>query len=107
MPWKIAYQSVLEEKAVIIDVREEHELKESGMAEGALWMPTSKMDCGNPEWSKFKTELPKNKLIYLYCKSGVRSGRVCDCLAMEGYQTTNLGGFKDWLAASLPVKKIS
>lgn len=92
-------------KAVLVDVREEEELRESGLADGALWMPTSKMDEEEPDWKAFKAALPKDKKVILYCRSGARSGRVAEFLAQEGFDTENLGGFKDWSAAGLPVKK--
>lgn len=92
-------------QAILIDVREDYELQESGMADGAVWMPTSKMDSDNDEWMSFKAKLPKDKKIALYCRSGNRSGKVAEFLGMEGYDTVNVGGFKDWVAAQLPVKK--
>jgi rhodanese-related sulfurtransferase len=92
-------------QAIVIDVREEYELVESGIAVGALWMPTSKIDPDNAEWTTFKAKLPKDKKIALYCKAGGRSGMVAEFLGMEGYDTVNVGGFKDWAAAQLPIKK--
>jgi rhodanese-related sulfurtransferase len=92
-------------KALLVDVREEHELRESGLAEGAQWMPMSKMDEDEPDWAAFKAALPKDKPIFLYCAAGARSGRVAEFLAQDGYQTVNIGGFKDWVRAGLPVKK--
>ena len=99
-----AHALVKEGKAVLIDVREDHELAESGMAEGALWMPTSLMDEDEPRWKEFKASLPKDKKVILYCRSGQRSGRVAAFLAEEGFQTENAGGFKDWKGANLPTQ---
>jgi rhodanese-related sulfurtransferase len=101
-----AHKLVQAGKAILIDVREEHEVRESGVAEGAQWMPMSKMDEDEPEWAAFKAALPKDKTIFLYCAVGGRSGRVAEFLAQDGYTTENIGGFKDWKAAGLPVKKI-
>lgn len=101
-----AHKLVQAGKAILIDVREEHEVRESGVAEGAQWMPMSKMDGDEPEWATFKASLPKDKTIFLYCAVGGRSGRVAEFLAQDGYATENLGGFKDLKAAGLPVKKI-
>ena len=92
-------------QALLVDVREEIELQESGIAEGAIWMPTSKIDPDNADWRVFKTNLPKDKKIALYCRSGQRSGMVAEFLNMEGYDAVNVGGFKDWIAAQLPIKK--
>lgn len=101
-----AHQLVQAGKAILIDVREEEELRESGMAEGAQWLPMSKMDEEEPEWKAFKAALPKDKTVILYCRSGNRSGRVAEFLAQDGFQTVNLGGFASWQRAGLPVKKI-
>jgi rhodanese-related sulfurtransferase len=45
--------------------------------------------------------------IILYCRSGVRSGRAASTLAKGGFRTANAGGFGDWKAAGLPVRKPS
>ena len=102
---KEAQGMLMNRLGILVDVREEDELKESGIAAGAIWMPTSKMVDDNAEWIKFKKDLPKDKTIMFYCRSGARSGRVAEFLAQEGYNTTNVGGFKDWQAAGLPTKK--
>lgn len=90
---------------ILVDVREESELRETGIAEGAVWMPTSKIAEDHPDWREFKKSLSKDKIVMLYCRSGNRSGQVADFLAGEGYRTANVGGFKDWQAAKMPWKK--
>ncbi len=103
---KTAQSLLAEGKALLVDVREAEELKESGTAEGALWMPTSKMQEDEKEWQDFRKLLSKDKEIILYCRSGTRSGRVAEFLQAEGFRATNMGGFKDWKAAGLPIRKI-
>lgn len=93
-------------KAIILDVREEEELLISGLAEGAIWMPTSKIAEDHPEWQALKASLPKDKKIIIYCRSGARSGRLAEFLCCEGFDTANMGGFCDWVSACLPVKKL-
>lgn len=93
-------------KAVLVDVREEEELRESGYAQGALWMPTSEISEDTPKWQEFKSKLPKDKPVILYCRSGNRSGRLAEFLAQDGYSTVNLGGFCDWKAAQLPIQRL-
>jgi rhodanese-related sulfurtransferase len=105
MDAKEAYGMMKNSLGVLVDVREEDELKESGIAEGALWIPTSKVEQDSPEWQAFKKALPKDKTIMIYCKAGGRAGRIAEFLAQEGYNTTNVGGFRDWKAANLPIKK--
>jgi rhodanese-related sulfurtransferase len=88
--------------AVIVDVREANELAESGIVEGAIFMPTSEMDDDFPRWVEFKKNLPKDKRILLYCRSGTRSGRVTEFLKEAGFDAANMGGFAGWKAAGLP-----
>lgn len=101
-----ANQLVAESKAILLDVREEEELRESGLANGAKWMPTSKIcDC-HPDWVALKASLPKNLPIIIYCRSGARSGRLAMQLAGESFQTVNLGGFCLWQEAKLPIVRL-
>jgi len=99
-----AHALVKEDKAILVDVREEHELVESGMAAGARWMPTSLMDEDEPQWKEFKAALPRDKKVVLYCRSGQRSGRVSEFLKDAGFDAVNGGGFKEWQAAGLPTE---
>ncbi|MGZ3696861.1 MAG: rhodanese-like domain-containing protein [Bdellovibrionota bacterium] len=90
--------------AVLVDVREADEI-EHGMAQGALWMPTSKIEPSNPDWQAFIKKLPHDKQIVFYCKAGGRAGKAAKLLSTEGFKTANMGGFDDWKSAGLPVKK--
>lgn len=89
-------------KAVLVDVREEEEVKE-GMIEGAKWFPMSKMTSGK-EWKKDFQTLVSGKQVFLYCRSGNRSGKVKDMLDKEGMKSENIGGMQT-LQNELPVKK--
>lgn len=43
------------------------------------------------------SKLDKDKPVYLYCRSGNRSGKACKILQEKGYEVYNvLGGFKQW-----------
>ncbi len=99
---KKAFELFQQGKAILVDVREQEELEEGGMVEGAVWMPTSKMDEDNAEWTAFQKSLPKDKAVVFYCRSGNRSGRVAYFFQENGYDSHNMGGFCDWLAAGLP-----
>ena len=101
---KEAHELANRGQAVIVDVREEHELRETGQVAGSWWLPTSKMHADEPEWKGFLARLPKEKKIAVYCRSGQRSGRVSEYLKLEGFDAVNLGGFKDWQAAGLPTQ---
>ena len=73
---------------LIIDVRTPDEYK-SGHIENAI----------NIEWQDIKTissNISNDKKIYLYCRSGNRSGKATEILKNIGYKDViNIGGIKD------------
>lgn len=100
-----AAKLVAENKAVLVDVREPAEWAETGVASPAVLLPKSDFDGEQKQWKEF---LAKNadKKVLLYCRSGGRSGKVAETLAAKGKDVANVGGFKDWQAAGLPVRKV-
>lgn len=91
--------------AVLIDVREPAEWKETGVAQPALLLPMSDFNGKQTDW-KPVLEGAKGRTLVLYCRSGARSGRVAAALAEQGFTVVNGGAFKDWAAAGLPVRKV-
>jgi rhodanese-related sulfurtransferase len=77
-------------KAQLIDVREPKEY-EGGHILGARNIPMSQLKM------RMK-EIRPDKPVYLYCQSGLRSGRAAQMLYRKGYrQLYHLeGGFKKW-----------
>lgn len=77
-------------KAQLIDVREQKEF-DGGHILGARNIPVSQLKM------RIK-EIRKDKPVYLYCQSGLRSGRAAQQLYRKGYrQLYHLqGGFKQW-----------
>jgi rhodanese-related sulfurtransferase len=89
--------------AVIVDVRERDEI-EGGMAQGARWYPTSSIQSDPDGYKKFIASLPEDQTVVFYCAAGVRAGKAADIASKELHRKTgNLGGFKDWKGAGLPV----
>ncbi|MEO6313876.1 MAG: rhodanese-like domain-containing protein [Chitinophagaceae bacterium] len=82
--------------AQLLDVRTPEEFK-SGYIKGAL----------NADWQNEKQfaqqvkKLDKAAPVYLYCLSGIRSGKAADWLAANGFkEIVNLeGGIQAWKAA--------
>lgn len=107
MTSKEAYDLLKQNKALVIDIREADELRESGTAEGAEWFPSHHIFENDEEWEARKKSLPKDKPIFMFCRSGGRVSRVAALLNPQGYQIENIGGFKDWKDAGLPVKPFS
>ena len=74
---------------LIIDVRTEAEW-DSGYLENAIHIPLDTI-----EKKITLTETDKSKEIYLYCRSGNRSGKATSILQNLGYKNvTNIGGIQ-------------
>ena len=101
-----AAKLVADGKAVLVDVREPAEWADTGVAEPAVLLAMSDFDGAQKDWKPF-LEQNRDKQILVYCRSGRRSGHVATALAAKGFQAANVGGFRDWTAAGLPVRKVS
>ena len=80
----------MEANAVLLDVRTPEEHK-TGYLEGAVLLPLAELE------SKISSTVSgKNTPIYIYCRSGRRSGIAVEKLKAMGYTDLhNLGGLKD------------
>ncbi len=86
-------------EVVLVDVRSQEEYGEAHL-EGALLIDQSESDF----MEKAQAQLPKEKTIAVYCRSGRRSASAAGRLADQGYRVVNLkGGIKAWMAAGKPV----
>lgn len=99
---KAAAALVEKNQATLVDVREQDEVN-AGMAKPAQWFPMSKMGKDPAALKDFLAKLPKGKVIF-YCAAGGRAGRAADEAKKLGYDTANMGGFRDWQAAGLATK---
>src|SRR5437870_5290882 len=88
------------ENAILVDVRTPQEYKE-GHLKGSI-----QMDYLGDNFNEQLKTLDKNKSIYLYCRSGGRSGNTQEELVKQGYKKVyNLdGGIDAWKKAGLPVE---
>ncbi|HZG72407.1 MAG TPA: rhodanese-like domain-containing protein [Chondromyces sp.] len=77
-------------KAQLIDVREPNEF-DNGHILGARNIPLTQLK------TRMK-EIRPDKPVYLYCQSGMRSGRAAQLLYRNGYRDLHhlQGGFKTW-----------
>ncbi|MCJ7443861.1 MAG: MBL fold metallo-hydrolase [Methanotrichaceae archaeon] len=86
----------------ILDVRSEEELKKDGTISEAHNIPVTQIP-------KRHNELPKDKCIYIFCGSGMRSMIVASYL--QGRSWTDLvvilGGFAGWRSSACPIRKTS
>ncbi len=84
---------------VLLDVRSEEEYAEAHL-EGALLIDQSDGDF----IEKVKAQVPVEKTIAIYCRSGRRSASAAGRLADQGYKVVNLkGGIKGWISAGKEV----
>ncbi|GAA0404780.1 rhodanese-like domain-containing protein [Paenibacillus motobuensis] len=74
----------------LVDVREAQEFKQGHIA-GAVNIPLSQIE-------RRLNEMPKDKPVYLYCRSGMRSKQAAKLLSRHGYnQISQLnGGISVW-----------
>ena len=70
---------------IVIDVREDYELEETGTIKGAIHIPMN-------EIPNRLNEITKEREIYILCRSGVRSYNVAKYLNELGYEAINLDG---------------
>lgn len=98
-----AFQSQLQTTtdAVLLDVRTLEEVQ-TGRIKGEI-----NFDFKAPEFNLLIKGLDKTKPYFVYCASGVRSGKAADKMKEEGFEKvyTLEGGLKAWEAAGLPVQK--
>jgi rhodanese-related sulfurtransferase len=86
---------------IIIDLRTPEELKQGKIADARV------IDFFGPDFEPAIAKLEKNKVYFLYCASGARSGETADLMKGMGFKMLfNLeGGFRQWVAKKMPVKK--
>lgn len=100
---KTAYDMVQKGEAVIIDVREEDEIK-SGMIKNAKWFPLSKIT-KDKTWKEDFKQIVEDKTIFLHCRSGARSEKAMNILKENGITSENIGGYES-LKKILPVREL-
>lgn len=89
-------KQMLDEGAVLLDVREDSEWK-AGHAPGAVHIPLSKLP------NRF-AKLSKDKKVLTVCKMGGRSAKAANILRQEGYDVLDVkGGMTAWARTGLPV----
>lgn len=84
----------------ILDVRSDGELKREGGIEGALHIHITSI----PERMK---EIPKDRRVYIFCGSGMRSMLAASFLKAHGWNdlTVILGGSSGWRSRRCPIRR--
>ena len=99
-----AHEKFTRGEVIIVDVREESEIRESGMAKPAEWLATSEINSQGPAYKAALSRWSKTKPIVFYCRSGNRSGKALHIFQSLGFKGLNMGAFQGWKGAGLPVK---
>jgi len=88
---------------VIVDLREDWELKKQGRIAGSLWADSLNEQRFNETIAKLNVTQP----TLLYCAIGGRSKLAAEKLAAKGFTQISFlnGGLEAWLAAGKPVQK--
>ncbi|MCR5269505.1 MAG: rhodanese-like domain-containing protein [Prevotella sp.] len=87
------------DSVVLLDVRTASEHEEAYL-KGSLLIDYK----ADSFMSAALSQLPKNKTIAIYCRSGIRSASAAKFLAKEGYKVVNMDGGTDaWIEAGKPV----
>lgn len=90
------FATIIQDTTVVrLDVRTQEEYAQ-GHIEG-----TCNIDVTAPDFeTKALSQLPKEKTIALYCRSGRRSKKAADFLSQKGYRVVELNsGFNGWTEA--------
>jgi rhodanese-related sulfurtransferase len=82
-------RKLVENGAILVDVRTIEEFAQ-GRIEGAKNIPVQNLEAR-------MSELPKDKAIVVYCRSGARSSRAMRMLKEKGFtQVYDIGGISNW-----------
>ncbi len=74
---------------VVLDVREDSELVETGTVKGAIHIPLGQLEAR-------LGELPKDKVILTACRGGGRASRALTLLESKGFKTAGFCGLGDY-----------
>lgn len=82
--WHDMPQVLEDPNALVVDVRTDGEYR-AGHIPGAVHIPLDGM-------RDKLDDLPRDKVLYVHCQSGLRSYMACRILSQEGYDCYNLAG---------------
>jgi rhodanese-related sulfurtransferase len=76
-------------EVVVLDVREDAELVETGTVKGAIHIPLGQLEAR-------LAELPKDKVILTACRGGGRASRALTLLESKGFKTAGFCGLGEY-----------
>ncbi len=86
------------DNVLVVDVRDDAEVAQSGKIAGALHVPRGRLEFRADAATPYHDPaFAKDKTIIVYCASGGRAALAGKALLDLGYgDVRNLGGFRDW-----------
>ena len=82
---------------VVIDVRTATEYEMAHIRDAKL------IDISSPDFAKRVSELDRDEVYYLYCRSGARSQRAAEIMHNSGFKAFNIGGLQALQSAGADV----
>jgi rhodanese-related sulfurtransferase len=102
-----ARRRVVEENALLVDIRDVRELQRDGMLAGALHAPRGMLEFWvDPESPYFKEVFAEEREFILFCAAGGRSSLAAQTLQDMGLPKVShiVTGFHGWQEDGLPVE---
>ena len=101
-----AGKALADQGALLLDIRDGMELAKTGKAVGSVHVPRGMLEFKADPESPFHDEnFRRDRPVVLFCASGGRAWLAGKTLRDMGFEKVyNLGGFKDWAEAGLPVE---
>jgi rhodanese-related sulfurtransferase len=97
-------RNVVEEKAVLVDVRSQSEW-DRGHIEGSIFLPIDSLR-KKPDPKMLAKKLPKKKVLYTFCVVGMRAKAAAIKLEQQGYTVRALKpGYEELLEAGFKKAK--
>jgi rhodanese-related sulfurtransferase len=102
-------RELMNEGALVVDVRDAPELRASGKVAGAVNVSRGMLEFrADPESPYHDKNFSREKTVIVYCASGGRSALSGKVLKDLGYtRVYNLGAFKDWVQAGGAVENLA
>ena len=99
-------KELADQGALLLDIRDAVELRAAGRARGAHHVPRGMLEFrADPDSPYADPEFRRDRPVVLFCASGGRAWLAGKTLKDMGYaRVFNVGGFKDWVEAGLPVE---
>lgn len=100
-------KEMADQGALLLDVRDAAELLAAGRAQGAHHVPRGMLEFrADPDSPYADPEFRRDRPVVLFCASGGRAWLAGKTLKDMGFaRVFNVGAFKDWKEAGLPVEE--